>query len=420
MAAIGWLLSAAGTVGVVGVQWAETGAPLETLPVDVGWRRRPSRAWARSRSSASSLAGAGDRHAGSPGRAAGSSSASPRASRSSSTSAPATRRPAPAGSARSPSSPSTASRAAAWVGGLAGLLVAPPDDARRRAPGRRRAGSRTGPRIALVGGRADRRRPGDRGDRDGRGAAQHGLRPGRAREVRVPRRRSPGSAPSTASSTCVIAGARPRRPAALRQRRAGPRGRRARACRRSSSTSARRPRPVRRRPPPRPIVALGSDFGTSVKLRLIGAPGPAGENDIDVTVVDFDTGEPVDATGGRAPLRARLAARASSRRPSSSSGPGRAASALTPRTCRSTASTGSRRPSRSRAAPSTSRCSSRRPCPSSPSMSSSRRTSRRSTPSGSVSTARRRSISTRAAPARTSSTSRSSTPPGRPRSRSRR
>jgi copper transport protein len=32
MAAVGWLLTAAGTVGVVGVQWAETGAPLEALP----------------------------------------------------------------------------------------------------------------------------------------------------------------------------------------------------------------------------------------------------------------------------------------------------------------------------------------------------------------------------------------------------
>ena len=48
--------------------------------------------------------------------------------------------------------------------------------------------------------------------------------------------------------------------------------------------------------PPPPIVALGSDFGTSVRLRLIGSPGMAGENDIDVTIVDYDTGEPVDAT----------------------------------------------------------------------------------------------------------------------------
>ena len=45
-----------------------------------------------------------------------------------------------------------------------------------------------------------------------------------------------------------------------------------------------------------PIVALGSDFGTSAKVRLIGTPGLAGENDIDLTVVDYDTEEPVDAT----------------------------------------------------------------------------------------------------------------------------
>lgn len=48
---------------------------------------------------------------------------------------------------------------------------------------------------------------------------------------------------------------------------------------------------------PPPIVALGSDFGTSVKVRLIGSPGLAGENTIDVTVVDYDTGEPVEAAG---------------------------------------------------------------------------------------------------------------------------
>jgi copper transport protein len=47
---------------------------------------------------------------------------------------------------------------------------------------------------------------------------------------------------------------------------------------------------------PSPIVALGSDFGTSVKLRLIGSPGFAGENALDATVVDFDTEEPVDAS----------------------------------------------------------------------------------------------------------------------------
>lgn len=49
-------------------------------------------------------------------------------------------------------------------------------------------------------------------------------------------------------------------------------------------------------PTARPIVALGSDFGTSVKVRLIASPGPAGTNDFDLAVVDYDTNEPVEAS----------------------------------------------------------------------------------------------------------------------------
>jgi copper transport protein len=47
---------------------------------------------------------------------------------------------------------------------------------------------------------------------------------------------------------------------------------------------------------PPPIVARGSDFGTSVKARLIVSPGTPGENRFDLAIVDYDTGEPVDAT----------------------------------------------------------------------------------------------------------------------------
>jgi hypothetical protein len=52
-------------------------------------------------------------------------------------------------------------------------------------------------------------------------------------------------------------------------------------------------------PPPQapPIVALGSDFGTSVKARLTVAPGPPGENAFDLELIDFDTAEPVAALG---------------------------------------------------------------------------------------------------------------------------
>jgi copper transport protein len=60
-------------------------------------------------------------------------------------------------------------------------------------------------------------------------------------------------------------------------------------------------------PAPAPILAVGSDFGTSLKLRLIATPGAAGDNDIDVTVVDYDTEEPVDASALE--LRFELASR---------------------------------------------------------------------------------------------------------------
>lgn len=49
-------------------------------------------------------------------------------------------------------------------------------------------------------------------------------------------------------------------------------------------------------PVARPIVASGSDFGTSVKLRLVATPGTVGANQFDVAVVDYDTGQPVDAS----------------------------------------------------------------------------------------------------------------------------
>jgi copper transport protein len=58
----------------------------------------------------------------------------------------------------------------------------------------------------------------------------------------------------------------------------------------------------------RPIVATGSDFGTSVRVRLIASPGAAGGNDFDLAVVDYDSGEPVDAAA--AELRFELVSQA--------------------------------------------------------------------------------------------------------------
>ena len=50
-------------------------------------------------------------------------------------------------------------------------------------------------------------------------------------------------------------------------------------------------------PTPAPLVATGSDFGTSVKLRLVVTPGVVGVNTFTATVTDYDTGAPVPATG---------------------------------------------------------------------------------------------------------------------------
>ncbi len=58
----------------------------------------------------------------------------------------------------------------------------------------------------------------------------------------------------------------------------------------------------------RPIIALGSDFGTSVKVRLVASPGAAGTNEFDVAVVDYDTAQPVAASALE--LRFELASRA--------------------------------------------------------------------------------------------------------------
>jgi copper transport protein len=50
-------------------------------------------------------------------------------------------------------------------------------------------------------------------------------------------------------------------------------------------------------PAPAQVVAAGSDAGTTVKVRLTATPGTAGFNRFTVTVVDYDSGRPVDAQG---------------------------------------------------------------------------------------------------------------------------
>ncbi|HJP66954.1 MAG TPA: FixH family protein, partial [Actinomycetota bacterium] len=47
---------------------------------------------------------------------------------------------------------------------------------------------------------------------------------------------------------------------------------------------------------PQQLVVAGHDFATSVRVRLIAAPGTVGPNQFTVTVTDFDTGRPVPAS----------------------------------------------------------------------------------------------------------------------------
>jgi copper transport protein len=60
-------------------------------------------------------------------------------------------------------------------------------------------------------------------------------------------------------------------------------------------------------PAARPVVAVGSDFGTSVRVSLLVQPGAAGFNQFTATATDYDTGEPIDATSIE--LRFQLASR---------------------------------------------------------------------------------------------------------------
>ena len=60
-------------------------------------------------------------------------------------------------------------------------------------------------------------------------------------------------------------------------------------------------------PPAPQVVAEGSDFATSVRVRLTVAPGRPGVNAFSASIVDFDSGAPIDAE--RVRVRASLAER---------------------------------------------------------------------------------------------------------------
>ena len=61
------------------------------------------------------------------------------------------------------------------------------------------------------------------------------------------------------------------------------------------------PEPAEPQAPPGPasISASGSDFATTTRVALTATPGVAGPNDFSADVTDYDTGEPIVATGVR-------------------------------------------------------------------------------------------------------------------------
>ena len=49
-------------------------------------------------------------------------------------------------------------------------------------------------------------------------------------------------------------------------------------------------------PAAQPIVATGHDFGTSVRARLVASPGTVGSNTFDLAITDYDSGAAIDAS----------------------------------------------------------------------------------------------------------------------------
>jgi copper transport protein len=305
MAAAGWLLTAVGTVAVVGVQWAEAGAPIETLLTTslgtaalaravslvllgaavAGLAALPALAGARGWALVAVAAAA----AFTVDVALGHAAAGP------------TWLPQVAAQA------AHAIAAGAWIGGLGGLLIllraSPPDE---RWPLARRFSSWAGIMLAIVAITGAARAFAEIGTLDnlvrtdfgrtvlgksfllfflaGLGTFNHYVTLRSASRVgrwlvRV------GSA--EAGLAVVILAL-----SALLVNQSPP----------LSGNAAPAPSAT---PAAQPLVVTGHDFGTSVKARLIVTTGAPGQNTFDLAVNDYDTGAPADASA--AALRFQLA-----------------------------------------------------------------------------------------------------------------
>jgi copper transport protein len=304
MAAAGWILAAIGTVGVVAVQWAETGAPLEQLPsTSIGLA-------AFARLAALSLVGValaalavvprlGARRGW---LGVGVASALALGVDVSTGHAAA----GPEWLSQSAVQLLHALGAAAWLGGLAGLLVLlRTTPASERLATARRFSSWAGVALVVVALTGSVRAVGEVGTVDaligtdfgrvvlaksavllglaGLGALNRFVTLRDAAQVVRGLRRIGGMELALAAVVLGLS---------------------AWLVNLTPPTSAGGPV----EPVAHPIVATGHDFGTSVRVRLIATPGAAGNNDFDVALADYDTGEPVDAS--RVDLRFELASQA--------------------------------------------------------------------------------------------------------------
>ena len=294
MAAVGWLLTAVGTVAVVGVQWAEAGAPIETLlTTSLGLA-------AIARAISLVVVGAAvvglavvPALAGGPGWGVVAAAAA----------AAFTVDVALGHAAAGPTwltqiaaQAAHAIAAAAWVGGLAALLMvlrtAAPDE---RFPLARRFSSWAGVMLAIVAVTGAARAFAEIGTLDalvntdfgrtvlgksallallaGLGAFNHFFTLRSA--ARVGRWLGRVGA-AEAGLAIVIIGL-----SALLVNQSPP------------QSGVVGPAPT---PATQPLIVAGNDFGTSVKARLVVTTGAVGQNQFDLVVTDFDTGAPVEAS----------------------------------------------------------------------------------------------------------------------------
>lgn len=292
MAAAGWALTALGTIGVVGVQWAETGAPLEALPsTSIGLA-------ALARGVSLALVGAAlvalaamPRLGGRGGWAAVGAAAAGTLVVDVATGHAAA---GPAWMQQIAVQSLHGLGAAAWVGGLAGLLVAlRSTPAGERLATARRFSSWAGIALVVVALTGVARAVAEVATFDalvttdfGRvvlaksglllvlaalGAANRFFTLRNAARLATGLRR-------VGAAELVIAVAALGLSALLV----------------NLSPPAAAGGPVE--PAARPVIAAGHDFGTSVRARLVAMPGGAGVNTFDLALRDYDSGEPVDAS----------------------------------------------------------------------------------------------------------------------------